>query len=383
MVGLKKRGVITAVAGILAAVTITGCSAAPDNDATVVTVGTEKVSYGVANFYARMQQAQYESFYAGLMGMSADTMWSQEVEEGKTYEENMKDSILESLENMYLVKQHASEYKVELTDEEKKKIDKAAEEFVEDNTLEDKEVVSGYKKYVKEYLELATIQQKMDAPMKEGVDENVSDEDAAQKKIEYVQFSYTKKDDSGQSVQMTDDEKKAEKEKAQTFLDTVSADPDKDMNAAAASAEKEVQTATFDSESSTLNADLLKAADALENVGDVTSLIETDDGIYVAKLTSKLDREATDQKKKEIVEERKQKQYEDQVETWRKETDIKVDKKEWKKVDFEDQGVNVKQTTTDSEKLNVGKRRRNPEKVRGFFSFLFAPSENLYKNNQQ
>ena len=53
MVGLKKRGVITAVAGILAAVTITGCSAAPDNDATVVTVGTEKVSYGVANFYAR------------------------------------------------------------------------------------------------------------------------------------------------------------------------------------------------------------------------------------------------------------------------------------------------------------------------------------------
>ena len=350
MVGLKKRGVITAVAGILAAVTITGCSAAPDNDATVVTVGTEKVSYGVANFYARMQQAQYESFYAGLMGMSADTMWSQEVEEGKTYEENMKDSILESLENMYLVKQHASEYKVELTDEEKKKIDKAAEEFVEDNTLEDKEVVSGYKKYVKEYLELATIQQKMDAPMKEGVDENVSDEDAAQKKIEYVQFSYTKKDDSGQSVQMTDDEKKAEKEKAQTFLDTVSADPDKDMNAAAASAEKEVQTATFDSESSTLNADLLKAADALENVGDVTSLIETDDGIYVAKLTSKLDREATDQKKKEIVEERKQKQYEDQVETWRKETDIKVDKKEGKKVDFEDQGVNVKQTTTDSEK---------------------------------
>ena len=55
-------------------------------------------------------------------------------------------------------------------------------------------------------------------------------------------------------------------------------------------------------------------------------------------------------RKKEIVEERKQKQYEDQVETWRKETDIKVDKKEWKKVDFEDQGVNVKQTATDSEK---------------------------------
>ena len=45
--------------------------------------------------------------------------------------------------------------------------------------------------------------------------------------------------DSGQSVQMTDDEKEGRKKKRhKTFLDTVSADPDKDMNAAAASAEK-------------------------------------------------------------------------------------------------------------------------------------------------
>ena len=123
MVGLKKRGVITAVVFMFAAVSSTGCSAVDDTDCRVLSGGSEKGSYGFANFYAGMQQAQYESFYAGLMGMSADTMWSQEVEEGKTYEENMKDSILESLENMYLVKQHASEYKVELTDEEKKKID--------------------------------------------------------------------------------------------------------------------------------------------------------------------------------------------------------------------------------------------------------------------
>ncbi len=321
-----------------------------NNDAVVAEVGEDKIVLGVANFYARMQQAQYETYYAGMMGTTGEAMWTQEVEEGKTYEDTTKESTLKTIEDMYLLKQHAADYKVELTDDDKKTINKAAEAFVEDNTLEDKEVVSGYKKYVKTFLELATIQAKMNAPMKEGVDEEVSDEEAAQRKIQYVLFSYNKTDDSGQSVQMTDEEKKAEKEKAQTFLDTVSADPDKDMNAAAASAEKEVQTATFDSESSTLNADLLKAADALENVGDVTSLIETDDGIYVAKLTSKLDREATDQKKKEIVEERKQKQYEDQVETWRKETDIKVDKKEWKKVDFEDQGVNVKQTTTDSEK---------------------------------
>ncbi len=70
----------------------------------------------------------------------------------------------------------------------------------------------------------------------------------------------------------------------------------------------EVQTATFDSESTSPTADLVKAADALEE-GDVTGIVESDNGIYVAKLTSNLDREATDAKKESIVEERKQEQY--------------------------------------------------------------------------
>lgn len=350
MFGWKKRVAVTAAAGILAAVAITGCSGSVDNDAAVMAVGKETVPYGVANFYARLQQAQYESFYAGMMGMDPNTMWSQEVEKGKTYEEEMKENILESLENMYLIKQHASEYQVEITEEEKKKIEKAAEQFTEENTLEDKEAVSGSQKYVKEYLELATILQKMDEPMKKGVDENVSDEEAAQKKIEYVLFSYNKTDESGQNVSMSDEEKKAEKEKAQTVLDTASADANKDLKKAAEALEKEVETATFDAESSNLNEELKKAADALENVGDLTGLVETDTGVYVAKLTSKMDREATDQKKKEIVEERKQKQYTDLLEKWKKDTKIEVNKKEWKKVDFEDQGIKVKQTAAESEK---------------------------------
>lgn len=41
----------------------------------------------------------------------------------------------------------------------------------------------------------------------------------------------------------------------------------------------------------------------------MTGAIESDAGVYVAKLTSLLDREATDQKKASIIEERKQEQY--------------------------------------------------------------------------
>ena len=347
MIGLKRKGMMIA-ASMLLAVSTVGCSSTPDNDAVVAKVGEDTISYGVANFYVRMQQAQYETYYAPMMGQDAETMWSQKFEEGITFEEETKESMLEALEDMYLIRQHAQAYEVSITEEEQEEIDKAADEFVENNVLEDKEAVSGEKEYVQELLELYTIQAKMDAPMKEGVDTEVSDEDAAQKKMEYVYFSYTKTDEEGNSSQMSDEEKEALKEEANSFLDTVKADANKDMNAAASSSEVEVSTATFDSETTTVNSALVQAADALEQEGDVTDLVETDGGIYVAKLVSKLDRDATDKEKEQIVEERRQEQYNTLLTQWREETDIQVEKSVWEKIDFKKQGVIIKQDTEET-----------------------------------
>lgn len=339
-----KKMIVMAVAGALAVSSLAGCSSSMNNDAVVAEVGKDQISLGVANFYARMQQAQYETYYAGMMGMTGEDMWKQEVEDGKTYADGTKESVLEALENMYLLKQHASDYEVELTDDDKTAIEKAANRFIEDNTLEDKEVVSGYEKYVKEFLEVATIQRKMDKPMKEGVDEDVSDEEAAQKSMQYVLFSYTKTDEEGNSEALTDEEKETLKQTAQEFADNLKASEAKDIAAAAVEAGLEAQTATFDSESTSPNADLIAAADALENEGDITDIVETDSGIYVAKVTSFLDREATDTKKTSIVEERKQEQYDSLLKQWREDTEITEHDKVWKKVNFEKQGVTVKQS---------------------------------------
>ena len=66
----------------------------------------------------------------------------------------------------------------------------------------------------------------------------------------------------------------------------------------------------------------------------MTDVIETDDGLYVGQLTSLLDRDATDQKKESIVEERRQEQYDSLLEEWRNDTDIEVDEKVWNKSRF-------------------------------------------------
>ena len=336
MARLAKRLAMLAVAGTLTATSLTGCGTI-NTDETVATVGDEKITLGVANFYARLQQAQYETYYASMMGTTAEEMWAKEASGDQTYEEQTKKSILENLENMYLVSQHVSDYDVALTEEEQQAIKDAAAKFSEDNSDDVKKVVSGDEEEVAKVLELMTISNKMEAAMEAGVDENVSDEDAAQKSMQYLLFSYTAKDDSGESKTLSDDEKEALKTTAQAFDDRLKGG--EDMETVASAAGLTAQTATFDSESTSPDKDLIAAADALTNAGDVTDIIETENGIYIAKLTSLLDRGATDSKKESIVSERKQEQYDSLLKQWKKDTKIKEEKKVWKKISFEEQGV--------------------------------------------
>lgn len=346
MVHFRKKAVLLTAAGALAAMAVTGCSGSINTDAVVATVGEDDITLGVANFYARMTQGQYETYYAGMMGTTGEAMWTQEAGEGQNYEESVKDSLMENLENMYLISQHAADYEVSLTEEEEDAISEAAAQFDEDNTDEAKEIVSGYRKDIEEFLRLATIQTKMDSKMREGVDENVSDEEAAQKAMKYVFFSYTTTDDSGNSTELTDDEKADLKTNAQTLADRVNAG--EDISTVAEELGQTAYDLTFDSESTSPNEDLIAAADALKTEGAVTDVIETDDGLYVGQLTSLLDRDATDQKKESIIEERKQDQYDSLLEQWKDDTDIEVDEKVWNKVDFEDTGVTIITSETDT-----------------------------------
>ena len=339
MMRLGKRAAAVTAAGVLAAVSVTGCSGSIDTDAVVATVGDEEITLGVANFYARLTQGEYETYYASMMGMTAEDMWAQEYDEDTTFEEQIRDSVMESLEDMYVLSQHAADYDIALTEEEESAISDAAEQFEADNTDAAKEAVSGYKKDIEKVLELVTIQNKMDSAMKEGVDEEVSDEEAAQKSMQYVLFSYTTTDDSGNSTELTDEEKEELKTTAQSLADRTAAG--EEFATVAEELGAEAQTATFDSESTSPNEDLIAAADALQNEGDVTELVETDSGIYVAELTSLFDREATDAEKESIVEQRRQDQFDSLLEEWKDAIEIEVNDRVWNKVDFIDQGVTV------------------------------------------
>ena len=337
---MKKRAVILLLAGLLAAGSLTGCGSLEDSDV-VATVNDTDITAGVANFLARYTQAQYETYYAGYMG---DDMWSGEGEDGETYQDTVKDSILESLENMYLMEQHMDEYEVSLSDEEKNAIKEAASQFDSANGLSEKEKVSGSTDNVERVLELLTIQKKVQDAIEAGADTEVSDEEAAQKSMQYVVFPFTTTDEEGNSVDLTDEEKEELKATAESFA--AGAAGAADFAAYAAQQGQTSQDATFDGETTTLPTQLVEAADALGE-GETTGLVEGDNGYYVARVTSLLDREATDAKKQEIVSQRQQELLDDTIDGWREDADIEVHEKVWDKVDFTTLTVTMKQDEAD------------------------------------
>ena len=275
-------------------------------------------------------------------------MWESEASEGKTYEESVKDSVLQTLEDMVLLEQHMKEYEVSISEAEEQVIKDSAKAFDEVNALEDKEKVSGSETAVKRVLTLIAIQHKMQDAIQSGADTEVSDEEAAQKSLQYVEFSYTvesaeedeeKEDDKDgdkkeESREMTDKEKKELQKKAEEFAK------------AAKGEELEVQKTTFDSKSVSPSEDLIKAADKLKE-GETTDVIKTDDGCYVARVTSLLDREATDAKKDTIVSERKQELYTDTCKKWRDDAKITVNDEVWGKIGFKDLKVKMKEVKED------------------------------------
>lgn len=332
---MKKRWMAALLSAAVLVTTMAGCGRL-NNSETVATMKGGEITAGVANFYARYQQAQTETYYASFMG---DKMWEGEASQGQTYEESVKASVMEALQRLYVVNAHKDEYSVELTTEENAAIEKAVKAFSEANGEKEKDAVSGDQESVKKVLEMMTVQMKMQELMTKDVDTNVSDEEAAQKSMQYVKFSFSKTDDNGKAVQLTDKEKELLKKEAESFREgAVSAE---DFEAYAKEKGYTASKATFDAETTSPSGALAKAADALKE-GEVTAVVEDSTGYFVAKVTSLLDREATDKEKETIVNNRKYDAFNKLCEEWKKEADFKVNEKVWAKISFVKQGVVIK-----------------------------------------
>ena len=347
----KLSGVL--LAGILGASFLTGCGKTPDGTQPLITAGEDTITVGTGNLMLRMNQATMLSYYS-MMGGSTAGIWSQDAGNGETYGDTTKESVLDELENMLVQKQHGEDYGVTISEEEQSKIEEAAKAFMEANTEETIQSLLISQADVEMLLELYTYQTKMYDPMVADVDTNVEDSEAAQSKITYcrIDINDTQNED-GTTTPLTDEEKQAKKDQAQAILDQLQAQTDPagaDMDAIAKGVNEDLSAVdnTFGEDDTLLDDKLKEAAKTLQDGQVYGEVVEGENAYFVVRMDSVLDREATDQEKENIVDERQQEAYSDLLEQWKEDTDITVNEKEWEKVTLTDtEQFTIKQAETE------------------------------------
>ncbi|MFI3207641.1 MAG: hypothetical protein R3Y40_00765 [Eubacteriales bacterium] len=343
----SKKLVSVLLAASLVCLSLVGCgqSSAADIDytQTVTTVNGEEISLGVVNFYTRYEQSYYETYYMVYFG---DDMWTTEVSDGVTYEDDTKSTVMTTIQELAIIRQHADEYGVTLEDAEFEMIQAAAEEFVAANDDEALAAISGSAEVMEEVLELFLYDTKVYDAIAEGIDTEVDEEDIAQKALTYVYFELTTDDEEAEDgyVEYTDEEKAVVYAEIESLI--AAAEESGDLYTEAEALGYTPVEVTFNVSTTTVDENVIAVADELSE-GEVSGVIESDLSYYVAQLTSEYDEDATETARQEVLSEREAELYTIVVEEWIAAAECVIDEDVWSQISLIDLGVTIYYESTE------------------------------------
>jgi len=324
----KRKIVIFGLIISLTAATLTGCGSGMNGKKTVTTVNGETLSLGTLAYYAKYEQASMTVMFSSMMAQLGGQLFNTVTDEesGRTVGSGMVTDGLDMLEKYMVVSQHAADYGVELTDEDKAAIDAVGEAYIKENDKAVRDKIGASKEDVVRLLTLMTINSRMLEPMAADVDTEVSDEEAVQTKLTVV------------TVNVTDDlDAEAAKKEAQSVLDAALSGDSADGGDILASAHDiaenaNVTTPNFtaaDPSDSVVNQAVMNAIAGLGDNEIYENVIEADDGsaYYVVRVDALNDEEMTKIKRQDIITERKNANRDEMIQKWLDESEIVRDEK--------------------------------------------------------
>ena len=328
---IAKNTTVAALAGVMAIGMLSGCgSKSIDGEKTVATVDGTAIPMGVVSLYARESQAQTVAMYQSFMG-SASNIWSQVVDEksGKTYGEQAAEQFMEQVELMYIMKEKAADYDVEVTSDDETAIAEAAAQFMKDNDEDTLKELAVSEEQVKTLLELETYRQRIYEPIRNEADVDITDEEAQQSSFSYVSISISGDD-------LSEDDITARKEQAQEILDKMKEDPTADMGETAKAVDESYSGLTgtifandSDDEdiSNSYDDAVVEALRTLKDGEVYDELVETDSSVYILRMDKVNDEDATASKKESLENTKRSNYYTETTQKWLDDAEITVDDK--------------------------------------------------------
>ena len=226
---------------------------------------------------AKVILMNYQKEYSNLYGID---MWEHDYGQEQSLEDYIKDLTLAQMAQVYTLDIIASEKEVTLSEEEQKKVAEAAKTYLDglDNT--EREYVGVSEKQAEKLFERYLLADKIYESLKTDVNQEVSDDEARVMRLKQI---YT-----------------TDQAKAQSYLTQLQGGTDFETLAQTVN---EADAVDITVNRSTFSDEITQKLFALAD-GEITDIIEADDGYYIFYCSSAFDAELTDEHKKDVLEQR-------------------------------------------------------------------------------
>ena len=276
-------------------------------------------------------QNQYEKVYGPeIWDVKIEDGSSEDNAEGRNLEENVKDNALARLAQIKTMNLMASSYGTTLTTEEVEIVGEAAKEFYDSLNETEKSLMEvDYDTVFNAYTEYA-IAQKLYGYIIKDINPEVSDDEARTIKVQHILIKTYAKDGTGKKIPYTENSRRKAKEKAEEAyaLAMEGADFDELIRTYG---DNEIGTISFGK--GEVDPVLEENAFNLSN-GQISEVIETEDGYVILKCISTFDKAETDANKLKIVEEKRKEVFGEQYNVFVDSLTRHLNQKLWNQIAF-------------------------------------------------
>jgi parvulin-like peptidyl-prolyl isomerase len=336
---MRKRFLFLTVAIAMA---LSGCSTGTsttktlDTESAVFTIEKDNetvdaVSESYAWLYTLIYKNQYESFFGS-------DFWDEEMEDGTTYGDMFKEEILEEIKQVKVLALEAEENGVTLTDEELDICQSNAEEYIDSIEEATQELTGITVDTLAEYEADYTLYDKYKNELLEDADVEIAEDDVRQSDFFILDFETIDYDDDGEEVEYTDEEKAAQKKKAEEAYAMLEEGKDIEDVAEEFGFDTDVcqlttgKTAEEDQDEYYDEA-FETAAFSLKE-GEYSKVTECNDGYYIIKMITEDNEEETAAALESAEEEKAEELFTPMLEEMEDKYEVTMNEENWDKISF-------------------------------------------------
>lgn len=268
--------------------------------------------------YLTTTQNQYEQVYGS-------DIWNVSLD-GVDLEENIKETVLAEvaqIKSMYLL---AEKKEITLTDTEEQLVAKAAQEYFFSLNATEQELLGVNQEIIARMYREYLLANKVYHHIIADVNPEISDDEARRITVQHIWMRDYLEDGEGNRIPLSD------RERLELYEDAVEV---REMAAEGVQDFEQLASKYSDGDTITITFGKGELETALEDVafqlatGEVSQVIETEQGFYIIKCLSTLDRAETDQNKLKIVEQRRNEAFGKEYDTFVASLARKLNQKLW------------------------------------------------------